>query len=98
MYDVLTLIKINSEKDENGIAQKAETKREVFCLADSVTANEFFSANQNGIAAEWRFTIFAADYEKEKKVEFRGERLQVYRTFQSSPDSIELYAEARAGA
>lgn len=98
MYDVLTLVKVNRTKDENGITQTTEESREIFCLAGSVTASEFFSANQNGISAEWRFAVFAADYGKEKLVEFRGERLQVYRTFQSTPDVIELYAEARAGA
>lgn len=95
--DVMNLIAVERTQDAIGQYIDTETSREVFCSVQSVTANEFFSAGQNGIDAQYKFTMFSHDYNGEELVEYRGVRYAIYRTYRKKEDLIELYAEKKAG-
>ena len=96
--DVINLISEETQKDKYGMTRTTESKREVFCNVSSVSSSEFFSAHQNNLNAEFRFTMFRYDYEGEKKVEYDGKTYSVYRThLNQDSDEIELYVERKAG-
>lgn len=71
--------------------------RQVFCQVDSVTQTEFFEGGRNGLNPEYRFTMFAYDYQDERTVEYNGRLYAIYRTYQPRTDIIELYAERKGG-
>lgn len=93
-------------KDERGYIVRDEQHdelsfsqnyREVFCQVDSVTQSEFFEGGRNGLNPEYRFTMFAPDYQDERIVEYNGRLYAIYRTYQPRTDIIELYAERKGG-
>jgi hypothetical protein len=48
--------------------------------------------------AEYKFTVWAAEYDGQEEVEYNGRRLSIYRTYGArSDDKTELYAAERAG-
>nr|DAP24786.1 MAG TPA: head closure knob [Caudoviricetes sp.]DAS04637.1 MAG TPA: head closure knob [Caudoviricetes sp.] len=94
--EVLYLITLSHKKNANGVFISTETKRRVFCSADSVSQTEFFSAGLNGLKAQRKFTLFRFDYNDEEVIEFKGKRYTVYRTYEKD-DDIELYTELRKG-
>ena len=94
---VLTLIKEVRTQDELKIWHSETVKREVFAQVDSVTRSEFFEGGRSGLNPEFRFTLFAPDYEGELEVIYNGERYVVYRTYFARTDIIELYVERKGG-
>ena len=94
---VLTLVKEVRTQDELKIWHSETVKREVFAQVDSVTRSEFFEGGRNGLNPEWRFTLFAPDYEGEETVIFDGLSYAVYRTYHARTDLIELYVERKGG-
>lgn len=95
--DVIKLVSYTRAQDSTGVWRETESTRTVFCKADSVSQSEFFEGGQNGLKPEWRFTMFAPDYGGERTVEYNGMQYSVYRTYKAETDTIELYAERRAG-
>lgn len=114
MDDVIVLIADGGYFDELKVYHKAETRREVFAKINSVTRSEFFSGGRNGLNPQFVFTMFAADYDGEKCIEYQGKRYGVYRTYKGNKntyvgpntsarqelmaDYIELYVERKAGS
>lgn len=82
----LTLIAYDRQLDQYGV-QKPVTpiRREIFAQVESIGRNEYFAAGQNGIRADYRFRVFAAEYHGERECEYNGERYVIYRTYQ--PDA-----------
>lgn len=93
----VTLIKRGWTNDAYGIQRETSQTHTVFCNVESITASEFFNASQTGLKPEFRFTIYSAEYDGETLVQFNGERLNVYRTYQRSKDLVELYTTKDAG-
>lgn len=93
----ITLIRETKEQDEFGVWRISETETTVFCQVDSVTRDEFFDGGRNGLNPEYRFTLFYADYNDERTVEYKGNRYGIYRTYHARTDIIELYAERKGG-
>lgn len=90
---------ISETKQQNGIKewQAVETRRKVFANVKSVTSTEFFSAGQIGLSPEYRFTMFGPDYAGERIVEYNGVRYAVYRVYQATTDTMELYVQKEVG-
>jgi len=84
--------------DNLGQMIPTEKTTEVFCNVRSVTRDEFYAANKQGIRPEWRVTMFAPDYNGEETVEFNGSRYVVYRTYLGANEQLELYLASRVGA
>lgn len=95
--EVLTLVTATKTQDEYGVWRSSWSNRDVFCQADSVTRSEFFDAGRNGLNPEYRFTLFAGDYNGETTVIYKGLPYAVYRTYHARTDIIELYVERKGG-
>ena len=95
--DVLTLISSTQTQDKFGVWKETLVKRDVFCQVDSVTRAEFFDGGRNGLNPQFRFTVFAADYNDEETCVYKGKAYGIYRTFQPRTDVLELYAERKGG-
>lgn len=94
---VISLISETKTKNEYGVYQTTTSSRDVFCQVNSVSRSEFFEAGRNGLNPEFKFTMFAGDYNGEKVVEYKGETYAVYRTYYARTDTIELYVERKGG-
>lgn len=94
---VISLISEKRYKNEYGVYWTCPSSRDVFCQVDSVTRSEFFEAGRNGLNPEYKFTMFAGDYNGEKVVEYNGETYAVYRTYYGRTDTVELYVERKGG-
>lgn len=95
--DVITLIGEKHQQDKRGAWKPVVSKNEIFCKKDSVSFNEFFSAGKIGLKPEMRFIIFPGDYSGEKEVEYHGKPYAIYRTYEASPDQLEIYVTAKVG-
>ena len=95
--NVITLVKEAYTKNDYGVQIPTPTRREVYAQVDSVTANEFFEGGRNGLNPEYRFTMFAPDYDGERVVEYNGNAYAIYRTYAGRDDTLELYAERKGG-
>lgn len=95
--DVITLIGETLTQNSYGVWESTETKTDVYCQVDSISQSEFFEAGRNGINPQYRFRMFFGDYNNETIVEYRGLRYGVYRTYQGSTDTLELYVERKGG-
>lgn len=90
---------ISETNTQNSIGEwiASETRRKVYANVKSVTATEFFSAGQIGLSPEFRFTMFCPDYAGERIVEYNGVRYAVYRVYQATTDTMELYVQKEVG-
>ena len=87
----LILISVGSSADE-------DVRTAVFAEVDPVGRDEYEAAGQQGMKAEYKFTVWAAEYDGQEEVEYNGRRLSIYRTYGArSDDKTELYAAERAG-
>ncbi len=87
----LTLVSVGSSAEE-------DVRTAVFAEVDPVGRDEYEAAGQKGMKAEYKFTVWAAEYDGQEEVEYNGRRLSIYRTYGAREDDrIELYAAERAG-
>ena len=93
----IDLIKDSYAPDSYGVMQTTRTKRRVYANVRSVGASEWFEGGRNGLNPEYRFTMFAPDYQGEKAVEYHGVVYSIYRTYQARTDIIELYTQLKKG-
>lgn len=95
--DVIELMSTTRAQNAAGIWTETTTARRVFCKVTSVSASEFFEAAKIGLRPDYRFTVFAGDYNGETELTYKGTPYAVYRTYCGANDQIELYAETKAG-
>ena len=95
--DVINLYSDVISYNEYGVAVKTRTAKQVYCNVSSVTRSEFFDAGRQGLNPEYRFTMFAGDYNGESVVGYKGRLYSVYRTYIAKTDIIELYVERQGG-
>ena len=96
MFDSnLTLISRTPTNDRGPRGQLlyTEEKHDTVCEVVPVSRDEYFRGAINGIACEHEFKINPIEYNNEKFVEYEGKRYSIYRTYQASPDELELYVE-----
>lgn len=97
MDDVIKLVSRTYAKNEYGVPEPTETKREVYATVSSITRAEFFDAGRNGLNPSFMFRVFAGDYNAESILEYDGNRYGIYRTYRTDDDYMELYAERKGG-
>lgn len=95
--DVAYLIVDSYTQNEFGVMVKDTIKHKVFVRVSSVNGQEWFEGGRNGLNPQYRFITFAHDYHGEKVIEYNGVNYSIYRTYQTSVDEIELYAELKKG-
>lgn len=92
------LISQEYEKNNLDVYVHTETRKKIFAQITSVSGAEWFEGGRNGLNPEFRAQVHAFEYRGEEILEKDGQRYSIYRTFQSSPDTIELYCEKKKGA
>lgn len=87
------------QQDAEGVwRNQAETRREIFARVESISQSEFHAAGQAGFRPEYRFTVFAAEYQGEAECEYEGRRYAIYRNYHvPGTDDLELYVQRKAG-
>lgn len=96
--EVITFVSIPKEQNKYGVWVDGEpVYREVFVQVDSVSRQEFFDAGREGLNPEYRFTLFAYDYNGEQTCVYKGNQYAIYRTFRGRNDTLELYVERKGG-
>lgn len=94
---VIYLVSNNKTQNELGIWVDNLTERKVFAEVSSVGQSEWFEGGRNGLNPEYRFRMFAYDYNGESLVRYNGNIYSIYRTYVDRNELIELYAEKREG-
>lgn len=94
---MITLISSTKEQDDFGVWRLIRTEHDVFAQVDSVTRAEFFEGGRNGLNPEFKFTMFAGDYNRETELIYNGDRYSIYRSYHGRNDRVELYAERKGG-
>jgi len=91
--DVIDLI--TETASAHGVHQAVtETARTVYCTVQSVSRSEFYTALNAGVQPEWVFVLaLAEDYQGERIVRYRGQKLRVVRTYVTEEDGIEITCE-----
>lgn len=74
-----------------------EVKTKVFGLVSSVSSDEWFAANREGINSKYRIEIYSFEYKGQEYVEMDGVIYKVYRTWEKGFDKVELYLEQKVG-
>ena len=75
-------------------ATVTEHARTVYCTVQSVSRSEFYNAMNAGVRPEWVFVLaLAEDYQGERVVRYKGQRLRVVRTYVTEDDGIEITCE-----
>ena len=94
---VIYLVSNNKTQNELGKRGDNLTERKVFAEVSSVGQSEWFEGGRNGLNPEYRFRMFAYDYNGESLVKYNGVIYSIYRTYVDRNELIELYAEKREG-
>lgn len=92
-----TLLPATRTQDAIGQFVESATPRLVYGQITSVSAEEFFAGGQNGFKPEYRVTMFAYDYEGERRCLINNVEYSIYRTYYGRTDKVELYLERRVG-
>lgn len=95
--DVANLVHYEYTQNQYGIQERSTSLRRVFVDVTSVGSSEWFEGSRNGLNPQFRFTVFAPDYEGEKVIQYQGTNYSIYRTYLKDIDHIELYAELKKG-
>jgi hypothetical protein len=95
--NVCYLIHENKTQDDKGVWHSNEVSRKVFCKVSSIGQKEWFEGGRSGLNPSLKVTMFAYDYSDEEIVAINEKRYTVYRTYQPSNDTIELYLELKKG-
>lgn len=91
--DVIDLI-TESDAAHGVHATVTETARTVYCTVRSASRSEFYSAMNAGVRPEWVFVLaLAEDYQGERVVRYKGQKLRVIRTYITDSDGIEITCE-----
>ena len=93
----IDLIVTTYSKNNLGQYSYTNTSRTVFAKCSSVSQTEWFEGGRNGLNPQFRFTMFAGDYEGEKELEYNNKRYTIYRTYYTAGDTVELYTEEKKG-
>ena len=95
---VVYLISTRYSTDDYGVRRKTELRNKVRADITGTTQSEFFEAGRAGLkASDITITIPARKYHGEEVVEYKGQRLSVYRTYPPATDLIELHCEQKGG-
>lgn len=96
-WKTLNLIKREISISPIGEQIITEQKTKVFCSVSSVSSEEWFSANREGINAKYRVEVYDFEYKGQDYAELDGIIYKVYRTWEKGFDKIELYLEQKVG-
>lgn len=90
---------LKTEYTQDGLGQWIETTTScnVFAYVSSVGMNEFYQAGIQGMKPEYRFLIWATEYNNEELLTYNDAVYSIYRTYLRDDGRVELYVEKRKG-
>ena len=91
------LITKYNQEDEFGVLKPMLSRRMVYANVSSVTSREWMEGGRIGLNPEFRMTMFAYDYAGESELVYNGSVFSIYRTYQGTDGTIELYVQRRQG-
>lgn len=91
---VVLIGKVVTEEDDLLQPIFSETKHEILCNKRSLTRSEFYFASQAGLKPSMVLEVHSFEYKNQNYLEFNGKRYKVLKTFDQSPEIIELTCEA----
>lgn len=91
------LISEDYEQNDIGVMVPVITRTKIFARITSVSGQEWFEGGRNGLNPEFRAEIYPFEYHGEEILEKDGRMYSIYRTFQSSEKTLELYCQKRKG-
>lgn len=96
--DVLHFPTITTIEDELGQVEKNEDfNRMAFCSKSSVNRAEFLAAGQLDLKPQIQLIVDSEEYDGETKLKYVNTVYSIYRSFERSDGSTELYCEVKAG-
>ena len=94
----LTLISRETNwKDKYGVNQSDRERKDITGDEDDVTRAEFVAAGQTGNRADRTVLVSRLDYDGEPLAEIDGNIYDIYRTYGTGSDIVELHLEERVG-
>jgi len=99
LMDRSTVCKLKSIAfDTTGVkAVPSIVERQVFCELISVSREEFYKAYQAGFKPTMTVSMFDGDYNGELCLELDGVNYDIYRTYRTRKEKIELYCVKKVG-
>lgn len=94
---VIYLIKNDKQKNQYGVWVDNTTERKVFAEVTSVGQSEWFEGGRQGLNPQFRFRMFAYDYQGESLLKYNNTIYSIYRTYVDKDEIIELYTELKKG-
>ena len=84
---------------EDGLGQQILKPKEtrVYCIRRPVSRQEFYMAGQNDLRVAEILIVHPYEYSGEELVLFRGKKLKVVKTYEISPEELELTCTERLG-
>lgn len=95
--DIIKLVTETKTQDALGVYQITRSYTSVFCNVSSVSQSEFFEGGRTGLNPAYKMTLFYGDYHGEEILEYKGQTYAIYRTYQRTTDTLELYVERKGG-
>lgn len=94
---VIYLIKNDKQQNQYGVWVDNTTERKVFAEVTSVGQSEWFEGGRQGLNPQYRFRMFAYDYQGESLLKYNNTIYSIYRTYVDKDEIIELYTELKKG-
>lgn len=94
---VIYLLKNDKQQNQYGVWVDSTTERKVFAEVTSVGQSEWFEGGRQGLNPQYRFRMFAYDYQGESLLIYKGVTYSIYRTYVDRDEIIELYTELKKG-
>ena len=95
--EIIELVNKQYLVDNLGQQIPLTTSREVFASRKSVKQNESLMCGQIGFKADYMFVIRSEEYNDEKQVKYNGKTYDIYRTYLTFGDFLELYVGEKIG-
>ena len=92
-HDVTLISRKQVDEDELLQPIFEEQKEEIACNKRSLTRSEFYAAAQADMKPTMILEVHSFEYDKQDYLDFEGERYKVIKTFEKSPEIIELTCE-----
>ena len=93
----IALIETTYTQDDLGQWIETSTENTVFAYISSVSMDEFYQAGLQGMKPEYRFLIWATEYNGEETLKYNEAVYAIYRTYLRDDGRIELYVTLRKG-
>ena len=95
--DLTLIARETNWKDEFGVNQSDRERKDITGDEDDVTRAEFVAAGQTGNRADRTVRVSRLDYDGEPLAEIDGKLYDIYRTYGTGSDTVELHLEERVG-